>query len=428
MTNRTLCAAAALCQLLTLFPFAVLCEGAGFGEYVWWHYIVFFACAAVFRVLGALCGAWTAHGAFSRRTKPLAVFASRAAVVVPSAGLCAAAAALGLNSGVYIFVLPACIIAFFGGRRSVDLEYSDVFSRGWFAMYFVAGVVASIILWFVPEKSVSSSGTFQLCVVFGVLTVAAAVLANQTNIDMRTRQRSSGELPRGLRRYNAAVIAGVSALTVGLFLFTKPLAGLVSDGVKALIALVLSLLRAREEVPPEEQSPLSGGGHLEVPMGDNSVYSLLNVLVVGALITLAIRFHREIFGFLRDLFAPLFRENAAPEPLPFADEVTDIAGERSLSRSRRRREQALLKRYRRESDPAARFCLGYALFLCRLSRTSFAQTASDTTTIHAQKGEQAFRSGRIKQLALIYDDVRYGGKKPTEQELAFEESLLRELR
>lgn len=429
MTDRRLCAAASLCQLLTLFPFVVLCEGVGFGAYVWWHYAAFFACMGVFWLLGRLCGAWAAHGSFSRRGKPLAVFASRAAVLVPSGIFAAATALMGLSAGLYLYILPACIIAYFGGRRSVDLEYSDVFSRGWFGLYFVAALVASILLWFVPDKSVSGAGTFQLCIVFGVLTAAAAVLANQTNIDTRTRQRSEGRsvLPQGLRGYNAALIAGVCVLIVGLFLFAKPLAELAASGIKALVALLLGLLKSREQIPQDDYEGFEMEGHIEITPADNGIYSLLNFLVAAALIVLAVRFRREIWDFIKGLFAPLFKENAAPEPLPFADEVSDIDSARAVSRSRRRMEQALLKRYRRESDPAERFRLGYALFLCRLRYTPFAQAAWDTTTVHAQKGELAFRVEQIQRLAAIYDEVRYGERQPSAQELDFEEQLLREI-
>ena len=142
---------------------------------------------------------------------------------------------------------------------------------------------------------------------------------------------------------------------------------------------------------------------------------------------LAVRFRREIWEFIKGLLAPLFREKAAPEPLPFADEVSDLDSERAVSRSRRRREQALLRRYRRETDPAERFRLGYALFLCRLRNTPFAQAACDTPTVHAQKGELAFRLEHIRRLAAIYDEVRYGERQPSAQELDFEEQLLREI-
>ena len=429
MTDKRLCAAASLCQLLTLFPFAVLCEGVGFGEYVWWHYAAFFACEGAFWILGRLCGAWAAHGAFSRRGKPLAVFASRAAVLVPAGIFALATALMGLSAGLYLYILPACVIAYFGGRRSVDLEYSDVFSRGWFGLYFVAALVASILLWFVPDKSVSGAGTFQLCVVFGVLTAAAAVLANQTNIDTRTRQRSEGRsvLPQGLRGYNAALIAGVCVLIVGLFLFAKPLAELAASGIKALIALLLGLLKSGEQIPQDDPESFESEGHIGITLADNGIYSLLNFLVAAALVLLAVRFRREIWEFIKGLLAPLFREKAAPEPLPFADEVSDLDSERAVSRSRRRREQALLRRYRRETDPAERFRLGYALFLCRLRNTPFAQAEWDTTTVHAQKGELAFRIEHIRRLAAIYDEVRYGERQPSAQELDFEEQLLREI-
>ena len=34
-------------QLLSVFPFVVLCESAGFGSFTWWHYFALYAVYAV---------------------------------------------------------------------------------------------------------------------------------------------------------------------------------------------------------------------------------------------------------------------------------------------------------------------------------------------------------------------------------------------
>lgn len=38
MHKKLLMVLAVLCQFLVLFPFLVMSEGIGFGEFVWWHY------------------------------------------------------------------------------------------------------------------------------------------------------------------------------------------------------------------------------------------------------------------------------------------------------------------------------------------------------------------------------------------------------
>lgn len=426
MMRKMLFAAAVLCQLLSLFPFAVVCEGVGFGAYVWWHFAAFYACFAAFWACGRVCGAWIINGAFSRKAKPFAIFASRAAVVVPTGIFAAAVGFAGLSAALLIYILPAAIIAFFGGRRSAALDYSDIFSRGWFALYFTAALVGAILLWFVPDKDIASAGVFALCFVFGVMTVAAAVLANQTNIDIQTSRRTArGALPRGMRGYNAALVAAVCSVTAGLFLFAKPLAAVCAKGIKALISFVLGLFRDRQfEVTDYENEEL-GEGVLNVNIADNSAFTLLNYALVAALILLAVRFRRQIWDFLKGLFSPLFKANAKEEPLPFADEVSALQSDRALNKFRKKREQAILKQYRRESDPVEKFRLGYTLFLYKLSRTAYAAELFDTTTVHGQKGERAFALEDYRALAAIYDDIRYGGRMPSAEELLFEEELLR---
>lgn len=429
MNSRALSAAAVFAQLLSLFPFLCVTEGAN-GEFVWWHYPLYFAVLAAFYALGRLLSAWAEGSGFSSKQRGWALFASRAAVALPAAVFVIVCAALRLSSGLYLYVLPACLIAYFGGHHTVGMVYSDVFSRGWFLLYFVTSVICSGMLWFSRDEEISGSGGFQLCLVFGVLIVLAAVLTNQTNIDVRTAQRSSGRsvLPRGLRGYNAALIAAVCAVTVGLFLFAKPLAVLLGNGIRALLALILSLFRGGEQLDVEDGMEFEQDTEaMDFTDADNAVYQLLNVLAWVVMISLAIKFRRQIWEAVKGLFAPLFKENARSEELPFVDEVSDSDAKSESERARRKSEQQLLRRYKRESDPTAKYRMGYELFLRRLSRSPLPQVPSDTTTIHRQKGTEALRREEISGMVSVYNEVRYGERVPTAEELAAQEQILREL-
>jgi hypothetical protein len=430
MTNsRFLRGIAVFCQLLSVFPFIVATEGLGFGKYVVWHYIALYAVTAAFCALGTLCGAWIAGGTFSRKLKPWAVFASRAAVAVPTIVFIVVCAMLGLSTGLYFYALPAAIIAYFAGHHSVGLEYSDVFSRGWFALYFVAAVVASIMLWFTHDDGLMSAGAMQLCVVFGVMIVLAAVLANQTNIDICTRQRGAGKamLPKGLRSYNAVMVAAVCIVAVGLFLFAKPLAELVGGCIVALLRFLLSLLQNRDYEVYTDYSSDADSDDITYEQNDNALFQLLVYALAAALIVLVVKFRRQIWEFIKELVAPLFKENEREADLPFADEVTDVYSRQQSERSRRRSERQLFGQFRRETDPERKFRLGYALFLARLSQSPFAQIPSDTTSVHGQKGELAFRRDDLRQMVGVYNRVRYGGEIPTEEELALQERIISEL-
>lgn len=57
MHKKLLMVLAVLCQFLVLFPFLVMSEGIGFGEFVWWHYAAMYAAAAGFWAVGGCCAA-----------------------------------------------------------------------------------------------------------------------------------------------------------------------------------------------------------------------------------------------------------------------------------------------------------------------------------------------------------------------------------
>lgn len=419
--------------LMCLFPFIVLTEGLGFGEYIPWHYFALYAVYAVFMLCGRLCGAWVNGGSFSSKQRPWALFASRAAVIVPAAVFIIVCACTGLPTSLYFYAFPGAVIAFFGGHRSVGLGYGDIMTVGWFAGYFVGAIAASLLLLMVHEEDVRSDGIFQLCIMFGVIIVLSAVLANQTNIDIRTRQRSAGRniLPKGLRGYNAAVIGGVCAAAAGLFLFAKPLAELVSGGLAALVSALFSFIYGlgggKNYADKTEQDLSSLDGELTFEDNSSIVSDIMTILLVIGLIVLIVKFRRQIAELIREIIAPLFRDREKPEPLPFADEISDSVTARSRKSDSRKTEQHLLRAYRREQDPVLKYRKGYLLFMLRLNRSAFPCMPSDTTTVQGKKGVLAFRRSEIDDMVGEYNEIRYGGKTPGAEQLSAQERLLNEL-
>ena len=424
MYDRILYALAVFCQFLSLFPFLVLTEGIGFGEYVPWHYAVFYAAVGAFWLCGRLLGVCANNRGLSRRGKAWAVFFARIGFLAPTAGFIAVCASLGLHSGLYLYLLPGCIGGYYGGYMSTGRGYSDVFTRGWFAVYFVAAFISAGLLSFTHDKALSSAGMTQLCVGFGGLIILAAVLTNQTNIDMQTRQRSGGRavLPKGTRSYNALLIAGVGIFVVGLFLLTEPAARLITSGIGALFRWLLSLLNQDGQADLlEGEMQDNTAEDMEYYINESPFADLLMLLFWGLIVFLIIKFRRQIWGFFREIFAPLFKAPPQDAPQPFVDELSSSGYTQTSAREQRRTQRELYRRYRRETDPVMKFRQGYELFLATLKQTPFPQLATDTTTIHSDKGEKAFCS-RISEPELdgmvqIYNRVRYGGEVPQPQEL-----------
>ena len=430
MNEKGLVLVAVCCKLFALFPFVVVTEGVGLGKFVWWHYLVIFAMFALFFVLGFILCQWAETAGFSAKKKPWALFWSRAAVAVPSIAFFAVVLSAKLSTGLLLYTLPALIIAFFAGHSTFGRGFTDIFTTAWFGLFFVSALIASGLLWFTHDDAISTAGTFQLCFAFGILIVTAAVLTNQTNIDLRTRQRSSGMsvLPSGLRLYNAGLIAAICAVTVGLFLFAKPLAQMIWSGVTALGRIIMGLFHDRQLQPDYEHESEQFGEVIPWEESGNDLFSALNVLVAVGVILLLIRFRKEIFELIKGLFAPLFKERVVFDDIPFTDEFTDSAIKHNASRLRKKTAQQLSKLYKKETDPVLKYRYGYGLFLLRLNDTPFAALPADTTTVHCTKGRQAFRREDIDRVVRVYNDVRYGCVIPDEKELSFQQELLEQIK
>lgn len=431
MNNKALRTIANIGVLMSVFPFVVLGEGIGYDRYILWHYLVIYAVITAFFLLGRLCGAWAASPRHSRAFKPKAFFLSRAAITVPVLIFFIVCAAFELSTGLYLYVLPAAVILFFGGHSTTGKEYTDIFTRGWFALYFVSAVIANIILWFTREDILIRNGGYQLCLGFGAVIILAAVLTNQTNIDTCTHQRDADKavLPQGLRKYNAWLVAAIVAVTVGLFLFTAPVAKLLFEGLKQIVRGLLWLLTLSRIFEADDIiTATDGEGQLSVDVADNSFADATTILLaIGAAILIFI-FRKQILEILGGLFAPLFKVQEISTEPAYSDEISEVPDASRSYLSRRKREQQLYRSFRKEPDRIKKYRYGYKLMMLRLNETSFATVPTDNTDIHRIKGENGLRNESVQRIVDIYNDVRYKGRVPTAEETAFAESFIEEIR
>lgn len=435
---KILKAAAVFGQFLAMFPFAVLLCGVGVNSYEPWIYLAAYAVWAAFYIAGRFSGTLARElersGKPSKKAQPVVLFLSRIAVIIPSAVFIITVMAARITSMTFFYVLPAAIIAYFGAHGCTGKGYSDVFSRGWFALYFIAAVIAAIMLWSTNEEELAAAGIFQLCAGFALIILISALLANQTNIDVCTKQRAGGKsvLPGGLRRYNAVLITVVCSVTIGLFLFARPLAELVKLVISLIGRGVLfffeSLSSCVQTTPDGISDPDSGSIGDIVPSEPASILAnVIFVLLIFGLLLLAFRLRKQIWSAIKYIFEPLFRKGKEASDIPFYDEFLVSDARRLSPRARRRAERELARQYRRETDPTRRYRFGYALFLIRLGKTNQPPMPVDTTTIHREKGESAFETD-LGELSGVYNRVRYGEAAPTAEELSRQEQLLAELK
>lgn len=421
---------AAAAQLLSVLPLAVLCEGAGYGGFTWWHFALLYAAFATFYGCGRLAAAWALGRSHKREYRAFAVFSSKIAIALPIAAFIAVCSAAGFSTAPYLYALPAAAVMYYGGYTSYGKEYSDIFTRGWFALYFVLAIIAAVIVGLTKDAELTAAANFQLCAGFGVLIVLSAILTNQTNIDICTHQRDAGKtvLPRGLRRYNSLLAAAVAAAVCALLLLAVPLGQLFGSALRLLITLIVRFLQGLGGGSEATDAVLSGTDSTEASANitDNSVAEALSALMFVGIAVLLFALRKHIAELFRQIFAPLFKAKRAEEPLAYTDEISAVTGGSGIPR--RKRAQQLYRLYRKETDPALKYRLGYRFMLLRLSLTQYPPCPADNTDIHREKGEIGLRTDKVRRIVEIYNRLRYGGQIPTEEEIGFEEAFIEEIR
>lgn len=421
---------AIIAQLLSVLPLAVLCEGAGYGGFTWWHFLLLYAAFAAFYGSGRLAAAWALGKSHKREYRALVAFSSKLAIALPIAAFIAVCAAADFSTALYLYALPAAVIMYYGGYISYSKEYSDIFTRGWFALYFVLAIIAAVIVGLTKNAELTAAADFQLCAGFGVLIVLSAILTNQTNIDICTHQRDAGRsvLPRGLRRYNCLLSAAVAAAVCALLLLAVPLGQLFGSALRLLITLIVRLLQGLGGGSEATDAALSGTDSAEISMDitDNSIAGALSVLMFVGIAVLLFALRKHIAELIRQIFAPLFRNKVTEELPAYTDELSEVAISSGIPQ--RKRAQQIYKLYRKETDPAAKYRLGYRFMLLRLSLTQYPPYPADNTDIHRGKGEIGLKTDKMQRIVEIYNRLRYGGQIPTEEEIRFEEAFIEEIR
>lgn len=423
-------------QLAALFPFAVMSVAVGGEAPELWRFIVIFAIWALFRFFGFTAGSLAEKikdGKASPKIHPLINFAARLACVIPLAAFIAACAVFSLPSALYFYTLPPSVAIYFGGYSSVGRSYSDVFTKGWFAVYPISALLLSVMLSAGEVSAPWAGGALSVGLAIEILLFV--VIANQANIDKCTNRRDAGKaaLPRGLRRYNAVLVIAIFALSLGLFIFARPLGQLLMTAVVAVIGAVLLIIEflgkifTRSEAFDEKLTD-SGSRLTSLParlgVSSNDIFIALVVIVAVVLI---IAFRNQIWSAFKRAFAAAFKNRDTRFDTPYVDEIMSSGAKPQGSRAMKKAERELAKKYARETSPALRYRLGYALFLARLRHTQNPPAPSDTTEIHRQKAEKAWNVD-LSELSKTYDRVRYGDVVPTAAELEREEELLKSLK
>lgn len=425
-------------QLAALFPFAVMTAAASEEAPSFLFFAVIFAVWTAFRETGWGIGRLAEKikgGRSSARLHPLINFLARLCCVIPIAAFIAACVILKLRPALYYYALPPSVAMYFGGYSGVGKSYSDVFTKGWFAVYPISALLTSVMLNTGEMSEAALWAGRALCTGFAAEILLFVVMANQANIDKCTKQRDAGKaaLPRGLRRYNAVIVAGIFTASLGLFLFARPLGKMLLTAIGAVVGAVVFVVdwisgllsssnQSEQHVSEGEISQPNMTAQYGFDLND-----LITILIVIAAVILVIIFRKQIWNAFKRAFAAVFRNRGKDFDTPYADEIMSSDAKRHSPRAEKKAERELARQYARETSPKRRYRLGYALFLARLRRTDCPPAPSDTTDIHREKGERVWGAD-LSGLSEIYSRVRYGDITPNPEELTAEAEILQQLK
>lgn len=250
------------------------------------------------------------------------------------------------------------------------------------------------------------------------------------------------QLPKGFHRHNLGLMACFLLPGAVLFLCRKQVTAFIGTLLKITWTFLLKVWRlmAAQFYRKETLTPTETGGTAIPRQGNAWLGTVISLLIVGAALSLIIRFRSELWDFLRMIVSGMYRLvrkiilARAPEPYPDThSEYTDSVEllETLPARSVRRKDSTwrqFYRTYKHTADPAEKFRAGYAFWMKALKHwhADVPPNAVPRRILELASGipEPALTS----DITEIYYRVRYGGHIPTEAELAEMEQLVRTVR
>ncbi len=318
-------------------------------------------------------------------------------------------------------LLPAVMTWYVLGIKLNEKSYSEVFTFPWlgayltesFLCYIFAAVQQMMDTISDSELSLALSGCRSLiAVLLIIIAMLTVLLINQSNIDTQVNRRKNTNLiiPRGLRAHNARIIIIVCAVILALMLCKDMIAAFlewIAQTTAKIADMLLMNIRMQTSQPENGSSDLSLGQLFS----NNEGVDILLYVVLAAAVIAVIALRKKIAALFRALAAKLFGKlSAPPENTADTENYTDYY--ESITEHKQRNERLstseLLKKYKKESDPAEKYRIGYRLYLIWLSMRS--KKLSPAFTVEEQSKEAArLYNGEcdINEIAEKYSDIRY---------------------
>lgn len=433
---------AALAMLLVSLPLMFVFEVTAFKGFMLWHYPIYYAVAAI----SAASGYFLMCLRRSRHT-PKTIFLVNMLMALTATALVVIVAVvssqinnvLGENGfNVFYFcvaLMPSVIVWYLLGMSLKKNRFDDIFTPIWLGIYLAETFICYIFCCVMSaDMEYLGASEHRISVLLVVMALLTVLLINQSNIRSEIDRRRNTNLivPKGLRLYNAKLIAIVGAVILAaLMLKDYVAAGLIwlaKMTVKIIDTLLFNIrfLQTEQMTPEDTQLPDSDILSAEGGSRDFLLYILVVVIVV-----LVIVFRKKILSLMRKIAGRIFGKYSVDDTVQEVyDDYTDSYEELDIRQERivNETDKDCLKRYRKAKDNNEKFRLGYRLYAMWLSKRSTEDISTKTVEQHRIISEKLYHgTNNIGAFSDSYSKIRYDDEPATADDILLSDSLINEL-
>lgn len=433
---------AALAMLLIPLPLMFVFEVTAFKGFMLWHYPIYYAVAAI----AAASGYFLMCLRRSRHT-PKTIFLLNMLMALTATVLVVLVAVvssqinnvLGENGfNVFYFcvaLMPSVIVWYLLGMSLKKNRFDDIFTPVWLGIYLVETFICYIFCCVMSaDMEYLGASEHRISVLLVVMVLLTVLLINQSNIRSEIDRRRNTNLivPKGLRLYNAKLIAIVGAVILAALMLKDYVAAgltwLVKMTVKIIDTLLFNIrfLQTEQMTPEDTQLPDSDFLSAEGESRDFLLYILVVVIVV-----LVIVFRKKILSLMRKIAGRIFGKYSVDDTVQEVyDDYTDSYEELDIRQERivNETDKDCLKRYRKAKDNNEKFRLGYRLYAMWLSKRSTEDISTKTVEQHRLISEKLYHgTNNIGAFSDSYSKIRYDDEPATNDDIHLSDSLINEL-
>lgn len=433
---------AALAMLLVPLPLMFVFEVTAFKGFTLWHYPIYYAVAAI----SAASGYFLMCLRRSRHT-PKTIFLVNTLMALTATVLVVLVAVvssqinnvLGENGfNVFYFcvaLMPSVIVWYLLGMSLKKNRFDDIFTPVWLGIYLVETFICYIFCCVMSaDMEYLGASEHRISVLLVVMALLTVLLINQSNIRSEIDRRRNTNLivPRGLRLYNAKLIAIVGAVILAALMLKDYVAAgltcLAKMTVKIIDTLLFNIrfLQTEQMTPEDTQLPDSDILSAEGESRDFLLYILVVVIVV-----LVIVFRKKILSLMRKIAGRIFGKYSVDDTVQEVyDDYTDSYEELDIRQERivNETDKDCLKRYRKAKDNNEKFRLGYRLYAMWLSKRSTEDISTKTVEQHRIISEKVYHgTNNIGAFSDSYSKIRYDDEPATADDILLSDSLINEL-